>query len=320
MTHADSPAVSVVIPNFNGWRFLPTCLDSLRRQTRQDLEVIVVDNGSTDGSVELLGQHYPEARTIVLRDNKSFFSGAVNAGIRAARGEVVFLLNNDTEVSENCLEALLAGLAAHPECGSAAAKLRLFDRREVLNAAGDFYGADGVPGNRGVWEKDAGQYDDQPLVFSPSGGAGAYRKSLFAQVGYFDEDFVGYCEDVDLGWRAQLAGLKCLYVPAAVVYHRLSATGGGPIASFYTGRNTISVVVKNMPGELLRKHAGSILAAQLRVSADALRAWRGVAARARLRGQMAGLLAMPRMLGKRKAIQAGRTVSTEYLESILLHP
>jgi len=312
-----SPAVTVVIPNFNGWRFLPTCLDSLRRQTLQNHEVIVVDNGSTDGSVELLAQRYPEVQVIIPRDNRSFFSGAVNAGIRAARADVVFLLNNDTEADERCLEALLAGLDAHPECGMAAAKMRLFDRRDVLNAAGDFYGADGIPGNLGVWEADVGQYDGVTYVFSPCGGAAAYRKSLFADVGGFDEDFIGYCEDVDLGWRAQLAGYRCLFVPGAVVYHRLSATGGGPLASYYTGRNTIWVIVKDVPGAIIRRHWRSMFAAQARIAADALRAWRGAAARARLRGQLAGVLTAPGLLGKRRAVQRSRRVNMEYLEALL---
>ena len=255
-----------------------------------------------------MAQHYPEVRCLVREDNRSFFSGAVNQGIRAARADVVFLLNNDTELDERCLAELLAALDAHPECGMVAAKMRLFDRRDTLHAAGDFYGVDGIPGNRGVWEQDKGQYDDATYVFAACGGAGAYRKSLFDEIGYFDEDFVGYCEDVDLGWRAQLAGYRCAYVPSAVIYHRLSATGGGPVASFYTGRNTISVIVKDVPGELIRRHWRRMLGAQARVTWDALRAWRGAAARARLRGQLAGLLSIPRTLAKRRAVQALRRV------------
>jgi GT2 family glycosyltransferase len=311
------PVASVVIPNYNGWRFLPTCLDSLRRQTRQGFEIILVDNASTDGSVDLVAQHYPEVRCLVRESNRSFFSGAVNLGIRNARSEVVFLLNNDTELDERCLEDLLAGLNAHPECGMAAAKMRLFDRRHVLHAAGDFYGVDGIPGNRGVWEQDEGQYDGAQFVFAACGGAGAYRKSLFDDIGYFDEDFVGYCEDVDMGWRAQLAGYRCVFVPSAVIYHRLSATGGGPVASFLTGRNTISVIVKDVPGELIRRYWRRMVAAQARVTWDALRAWRGEAARARLRGQVAGLLSIPRNMSKRRSVQATRRVNLAYLESVI---
>jgi GT2 family glycosyltransferase len=125
---------------------------------------------------------------------------------------------------------------------------------------------------------------------------------------------------VDLGWRAQLAGYRCVYAPAAVIYHRLSATGGGPVASFYTGRNTISVIVKDVPGELIRRHWRRMATAQARVTWDALRAWRGEAARARLRGQVAGLLSIPRALSKRRAVQATRRVDLAYLEGVIRNP
>jgi len=126
-----------------------------------------------------------------------------------------------------------------------------------------------------------------------------------------------YCEDVDLNWRAQLAGWHCWYTPGAVVYHKLSATGGGPIASFYTGRNTIWVMAKNYPGTLLNRYWPRVLRAQWRITRDALRAWRGAAARARLRGQIAGLLGWPRMLSRRRAIQAARRVPDSAVESLL---
>ncbi len=314
---AAAPAVSVIIPNWNGWRFLPVCLDSLRRQTLATHEVLVVDNGSTDRSPDLLAQHYPEVRVLKPRDTRSFFSGAVNEGIRQARAPIVFLLNNDTEADEHCLEEIVTALAARPECSMAAAKMRLFDRRGDLNAAGDFYGADGIPGNRGAWEEDRGQYDQQGLIFSPSGGAAGYRRTMFDDIGFFDEEFIGYCEDVDVGWRAQLAGHTCVFVPGAVVYHRVSGTGGGPVASYYTGRNTIWVLAKDVPGPVLRRHWAEMLGAQARVTADALRAWRGTAARARLRGQLAGLVGAAGQWRKRQAVQRTRRVSMEYLESIL---
>lgn len=315
-----TPTVSVIIPNYNGWRFLPTCLDSLRRQTLANHEVIVVDNGSTDGSVALLAQHYPEVRVLAPADTRSFFSGAVNAGIAAARADLVFLLNNDTEADERCLEELAAAMDAHPECALAAAKMRLFDRRDVLNSAGDFYGRDGIPGNRGVWETDRGQYDELSECFAPSGGAGIYRKALFREIGGFDEDFIGYCEDVDVGWRARLAGHHCRFVAAAVVYHRLSATGGGPLASFYTGRNTIWVMAKDVPGPIIRRHWREMLGAQARVAGEALRAWRGAAARARLRGQLAGIVTSLGLLSKRRVLQAARKASIEDLEALLNRP
>lgn len=308
--------VSVVVPNWNGRWLLPTCLDSLRAQRYQPLEVIVVDNDSTDGSVLLLRERYPEVKVISLPTNRGF-SPAVNEGIRQSVGEVVALLNNDTEAEVGWLEELCGALRDHPEVGFCASKILLFDRRDTLHSAGDFYRADGVPGNRGVWQKDQGQSDHDLYVFGACAGAAAYRRSMLAEVGLFDDDFVAYCEDVDLNFRAQLAGYRCLFVPMARVYHRLSATGGGPLASYYCGRNFISVVVKDMPTGLLRRYWPKIVGAQLRYVGQSLRHLREPAARARLRGQWAALRQLPRMLAKRRAVQSTKRVSDEYIASIL---
>lgn len=315
-TAGERPYFSVIIPNWNGEKHLPACLESLRRQTFGSFETIVVDNASQDGSLRLVREQFPEARLLALPENR-FFSGGVNAGVAIARGEVIVLLNNDTEADPGWLAALQRAFAAHPEVGMVASKLRLFDRRTVLHSAGDFYRRDGVPGNRGVWEEDAGQYDESPWVFSACGAASAYRRAMLDDVGLLDEDFWGYCEDVDLAFRAQLRGYRCLFAPDAVVYHKLSATGGGPIASYYCGRNFVSVIVKNMPSSLLRKHWPGIVRAQLGFFLHSLWHVRELSARARLRGQFAALGQLPLMLRKRRAIQRGRRVSGDYIESIM---
>jgi GT2 family glycosyltransferase len=195
--------------------------------------------------------------------------------------------------------------------------VRLFDRRDVIHSAGDFYRRDGVPGNRGVWEQDKGQYDDAQWTFSACGAAAAYRRSMLEQIGLLDEDFYGYCEDVDLGFRAQLAGFPCLFVPSAIIYHKLSATGGGPLASYYCGRNFVSVIVKDMPGSLLRRFWPRIVLAQMRFTGHSLWHLREPSARARLAGQFAALRQLRLMLGKRREIQHNKRVSDEYVESIL---
>ncbi len=307
---------SVIIPNWNGASYLPTCLDSLRGQTYENFEVIVVDNASSDESLSLIETNYPEVRVIELPTNRGL-TGAANQGIEEARGEVIALLNNDTEAHPNWLAELSRGLASHAEAGMAASKMLLFIRREIINSAGDLYRADGIAGNRGVWEKDDGQYEREEYVFGPCGGAAAYQRAMLEEIGLFDEAFFMYCEDVDIAWRGQLAGYRCIYVPTAIVYHRLSATGGGKIASYYTGRNTVYVIVKNYPTSLLRRHWRDVLKAQLNASWEALRAFRGEAARARLRGQLAALWGFPTMLDKRRMVQRERKVPDEYLESIL---
>ena len=265
------------------------CLDSLRCQTHPDFEVIVVDNGSTDGSASMLRDDYPEVRLLALDANYGFVV-ASNRGAALARPEsdILVMLNNDTEVEPDWLEALCRALAEHPEAGSAASKMLLFDRRDTLHSAGDILGPGFMPQNRGVWEVDRGQYDDQTDVFAACGGAAAYRRTMWEQLGGFDERLFMYLEDVDLAWRAQKAGWTCIFVPAARVYHHLSATGGGATASYYVGRNLVLLHRRYLsPSQWL--HA---LPSHARIVWDALRAWRGKAARARLRGVWHGLLGL----------------------------
>jgi GT2 family glycosyltransferase len=288
----------------------------LQCQTYPHIEVILVDNGSTDGSQALVKDQYPHVRLLALQRNLGL-TGGNNAGFGMARGEILISLNNDTEAHPGFVEALVRALEEHPEAGMAAAKMLLFDRRDHIHSAGDGYGTDGIPFNRGVWEKDERQYDESGWIFGGCGGAVAYRRAMLDEIGLFDESFFMYCEDVDLNWRAQLAGWRCWYTHQAVIYHKLSATGSGSIASFHTGRNTLWVVAKNYPSALLRKYWSRILRAQWQIARDALRAWRGEAARARLRGQLAGLAGWPKMQRKRQAIEATRRVSDEYLESLL---
>ncbi|HSG18759.1 MAG TPA: glycosyltransferase, partial [Anaerolineae bacterium] len=164
-----------------------------------------------------------------------------------------------------------------------------------------------------VWQQDRGQYDRQEHVFSACGAAAAYRRSMLQQVGFLDDRFYFSCEDVDLGWRAHLAGWQVLYVPSAIVYHKLKATGGSVTGSYYDGRNFIYLIWKNYPGSLLRQHWRSILKAQLLISWEALQSWRGAAARARLRGQVAGLIGLFRFWPERRRIQKNRRLSDDSL-------
>jgi GT2 family glycosyltransferase len=308
--------ISIIIVNWNGAAHLPVCLAALRAQTYRHFKVIVADNASHDNSLALLARDYPEVKVVALSQNLGF-TGGNNAGIRAASGEIIILLNNDTEVDPHWLAEIVATFERHPEAGIVASKMKLFDRRDTFHTAGDFYRLDGVPGNRGVWEIDRGQYDREEYVFSACGGSAAYRKSMLDQIGLLDEDFFYSCEDIDLAWRAQLAGWKCVYAPKAIVYHKLSATGGGKTASFYDGRNFIYVIVKDYPSSLWKIYWGAVIRTQWSLFTEALRAWRGEAARARLRGMISGVLHLPQLLRERRLIQAQRKVDDTYLLSIL---
>ncbi len=310
--------LSVIIPNWNGAAHLPACLESLRRQRHDAYEVIVVDNASRDASREIVAA-YDEVRLIALPRNAGF-TGACNAGFRAARGEVQIILNNDTEVGPGWLAALDDAFSRHPEVGLVASKMLLFDRRNTFHTAGDYVTVDGLAHNRGVWEEDVGQYDHEAYVFSACGGSAAYRKRMLDEIGLLDDDFFFSFEDVDLAWRAQLAGWRCLYTPQAVVYHKLKASGGGVTASFYDGRNRLYTLFKNYPSDLWRRHWRAVLRGQLGIAVEAVRAWRGAEARATLRGIVAGLLGARRMLAKRKHIQARRRVALEELERLMVPP
>lgn len=308
-------SVTVAIPNWNGERFLRPCLDSLAAQTYGQVDVVVVDNGSRDGSLDLLTREYPAVRVVEWPENRGV-AAAFNEGVRQCRGELLALLNNDMELHPGWLAAICGALDTDATAGAAASKI-LFIDRHTINSAGDYYGRDGIPGNRGVHQRDTGQYDVADYVFGASGGAAVYRRHLFDQLGLFDEHLVSYCEDVDWSFRMQLAGYRCRYAPSAVAYHWGSATGGGELASYFCGRNFILVACKNLPAKVLRRHGRAIAAAQLRLAFSALRHGREKAARARLAGQWAGLRGLPRTLRQRGAIRALQHVSDDYVESLL---
>ena len=313
----DAPFFSVVVPTHNGLRHLLTVLDALQRQTFTDSEVIVVDDASSDESAQLVAEQHPWARLIVNRRNLGF-AASCNTGAAAARGRYIVLLNDDTEPEPTWLAELAADVVAHPQAAVIASKLLLYDRRDTLHTTGDLLVADGIAHNRGVWETDAGQYDEAGQIFSGCGGASAYRKDVWQALGGFDEDFWMYLEDVDLGFRARLLGCEVVFAPSARVYHRLSASGGDTLSSYYVGRNTIWLIAKNMPRPLLLRNAPHIIRRQVRIAVDALRNWRGAAAQARLSGQIAGLLGLRRQLAKRHVIQPRRQVEDDEISKLLV--
>ncbi len=316
------PFFSVIVPNYNGGRHLPDLLEALARQRFRDFELVFVDDASQDDSVAQVEAFArrpdaPRTRILVHRSNRGFVA-SVNLGADVAEGRVLVLLNNDTAPDPEWLVALARAVCAHPKAGLFASKLVLFDEPHRLHTTGDLLGRDGIPRNRGVWEVDRGQYDRDLEVFGACGGAMAVRQEVWRALGGFDEDLWMYLEDVDLSFRAQLLGWSTVYVPDARVRHRLSGSGGDELSSYYVGRNTIWVLAKNMPARLLARHLPTILGGQARIAGEALRHLRGRAARARLRGQLAGLLGLPRVLAKRRLVQARRLRSDEELERLLV--
>jgi GT2 family glycosyltransferase len=307
-----------VIPNWNGERFLKVCLSSLREQSFRDFETVLVDNASSDGSVKLVERNFPEVRIVLLEDNKGF-SAAVNAGIRTSITEYVALLNNDTELDPGWLQALVRAADSHPEAALFGSKLVNFYDRNMLDGAGDALRKSGLPYRIGHGEIDHGQFESEAFVFGACAAGALYRRSLFEEIGLFDEDFFAYCEDGDISFRAQLAGHRCVYVPGAVVYHIGSASTGGKRSATNVRlgtQNGINLLVKNLPASLAWRMLPSLLAGQLSrlattalVSGDLLRAY--------LSGLVGAWRLLPGMLEKRKTIQSRRAVSDDYIRELL---
>lgn len=240
--------VSVIIPNYNGMQYVKRCLDSLMVQTLTDWEILFVDNGSQDGSRQLVEKEYPRVKVITLPENQGF-CGAVNAGIRAAEAEYVVLLNNDTEAEPDFLENLYEGIRKKKKAFSASAMMIQFHDRDKIDDAGNYYNALGWAFALGKGKPREG-YRKERKIFSACGGAAIYRKELVEKLGYFDEEHFAYLEDTDLGYRAQIAGYENWYLPKARVYHVGSGTSGSRYNQFkirYSSRNNIYMLYKNMP-------------------------------------------------------------------------
>lgn len=246
--------VSIVIVNWNGLRFLKDCLGSVYSDGFSSFEVIFVDNGSTDSSVEFVQKNFPGVVLIENRENLGF-AKANNQGIKKASGKYVLTLNNDTVLGKGFLgKAAGAAENSAEDVGMWAVKILSFDERDVIDSVGGLLiYPDGLARGRGRLEKDTGRYDTPGAVFIPSACAGLYRRLMLEEVGLFDEDFFAYCEDTDLGFRARLSGWKAVSVPAAVVYHHYSGTGGRytPFKAYLVERNRIWVALKNLPTRYL---------------------------------------------------------------------
>jgi GT2 family glycosyltransferase len=327
-TQNSTPRVSVIIPSHNGAHLLSECLEALWNQTYRDFETIVVDDASTDGTYDLL-LGYPEVvKVVALRGSRGHgFVVAANAGLDEARGDILVLLNNDAVPSIDWLKELVGGLDRNPWAGMAASKLLLYDRPGFFHSTGDYYGLDAVPNSRGVWQRDTGQYEREEEVFGACAAAAAYRRSLLVDMAsaggseppgeVFDPQLWMYCEDVDLNLRARLRGHRTVYVPTATVRHRLSATGGGRLASYYVGRNLLYLIAKDLPGRTILRNLPRVVLAQSRFALQAARHIREPAARARLRGMLVGLLTWPRVLpSRRRTLHTSRLAARAFEQTL----
>jgi GT2 family glycosyltransferase len=314
---------SLIIVNWNGRDLLGDCLPSLEKQTEPAEEVIVVDNGSSDDSVEFLRASFPYVKVVSLDKNYGF-AKANNTGIRSAGGGRIALLNNDTVVDSRWLEELNNALDNHPEVGFCASKMLMYRDPSIIDAAGDMLGIARAY-KRGHGRPDGKEFNEPAYVFGACAGAAIYRSEMLDNIGLFDETFVSNLEDVDLSFRAQLAGYKCMYVPTAVVYHKVGETKRRTGWTHkLTYRNNKLMWLKNAPGWLLIKYAGQVLLEEVRKLADSLGVDRS-GLRPPNSQRLKTLLAadaevfwlLPKIGRKRRKIQRRRIVNTQYIESFL---
>ena len=237
---------TIIIPNYNGLSFLGPCLESLKQQTVHDFKVLVVDNGSTDGSVQWLRE---QGIPSIFLDHNTGFPGAVNVGIRAADTPYVLLLNNDTAAEPRFVEFLERAIGRSETIFSVISRVLQMHRPELLDDAGDMFSVMGWAYQRGVG-REMKRYDRPCRIFSACAAAAIYRREVFEKIGYFDEAHFAYLEDIDVGYRARLFGYDNVYCPEALVRHVGSGTSGSKYNSFkvrLAARNQIYLLYKNMP-------------------------------------------------------------------------
>ena len=307
--------ISVVVVNWNGYEHLDLCLTALTNQTYTPKEIILVDNGSNDASVDFVRKSFPEVKVIALGINLGFCGGN-NVGIQSATGEFVALINNDTEADPAWLAESIKALEEHPEAGFTASRIRLFDARTHLDTVGDLYFRSGYPGKHGWLMPDGPEFDREQWVFGACAGAVVYRRSMLEEIGLFDEDFFAYMEDIDLSFRAQLMGYQCLYVPTAIVYHKVGATAGRDSRNhqYWSHRNHWYVLIKNLPSSLWYRYLPNILGAEVLVLITAAR-------KRRLQifwdARVEVWRMLPKTLQKRRAIQKRLRTSADYIDSLV---
>ncbi|MHB1004364.1 MAG: glycosyltransferase family 2 protein [Chloroflexota bacterium] len=308
-------AVTVVVVNWNGARYLRDCLGSLAAQTLSDFRVILVDNGSDDDSVSLVKSEFPNV-CVLSNERNLGFARANNQAISATDSEFVALLNNDAQAEPDWLERLLAVMTSDPSVGACASRMVFAQSPGTINSTGISLDKAGIAWDRWGGRPDTEGDEEVSEVFGACAGAAMYRRALFEDIGLFDEDFFAYLEDVDLAWRARLRRWRCLYVPAAKVRHYHSGTGkeGSSFKNYLLGRNKVWAIVKNYEAHALLKYLPAIVIYDLGSVQYSLLVRGDLSP---LRGRLAALAAFPRLWRKRCAIQARRTALPGEVEAFM---
>ena len=325
--------VTVVVVNWNRCSLLERCLASLARQRGPTFEIILVDNGSTDDSLNMATQYqsHPRFRLSIIRNQENFgFCKANNQGIACAGGEFIALLNNDAEAEPDWLAALLSAFEGRPSLGMTASKILVHDDAGLIDKAGHQIYPDGQNWGRGHGERDTGQFDHVDETLWPDGCAAMYRRAMLEQIGGFDEDLFAYGDDAELGLRARIAGWGCLYIPTAVVrHHRGSTLGQLSMRRLeLIERNRVLLALKHFPGSLLWLNAAYFIA---RIVAGIAASAMGLGEPGRFPGltgklklaqaicsaNFQALMMMPLTLRKRRAFRPLRKLSPAQVSRLL---
>jgi GT2 family glycosyltransferase len=314
--------VSVILRNWNGKKYLGTCLSALEKQTYPNYEIIFVDDGSTDGSVEFVRENFPSVK-LITNDKPDLGSAAcANIGIEASSGDYIAVIDVDTDNEPDWLEKLVDVMESGDDIGMCGSKLLNYDNHKIIDFAGELIYKDFSFIGRGLNELDEGQYDNVEEIFGPMAAAALYRKAMFEVTGLFDVDYYTYPDDFDMGWRGRIAGWKCMFVPTARVYHVHSAIGGvGSLSkAYHLEKNRILMMIKNAP---MDKVIFSVPYALIRyfTLARGLKSKKGSAAKMAksfsktemittlIKAWIQAFLEIPRELKKRQKVQATRKVS-----------
>src|SRR3989344_3999686 len=310
--------VSVIIPNFDGKYLLNDCLGSLKLQSFKDLEIILVDNASTDNSIEYVEKKFPKVK--IIRLNKNYgFAKAINTGIKIIKTKYAVFLNNDTQVGKDWLKSLVDCADNHPEVISVNSKLLNFYHKKIIDGMGILTNEVGQARSIGFGEEDRGQYDKEQYIFGATGGASLFRREEFIKVGLFDENYFMYSEEVDFAFRAQFLGYKSIYCPKAIVYHKHKATAKKfpQHLEYWQFRNMTQTLIKDFPISILLGDFRWLKIILVHLNTIFYQIKNGFFWPPFLTDLWL-LFHLPALLVERSKIQSNKKVSDEYIESFLV--
>lgn len=307
------PEVSIIIPNWNGKHLLKKCLSSIGKQTYRDFEILVIDNGSVDGSQNFIKKNFAQVNLIELKNNIGFAS-AVNLGIKICTGNYMVLINNDTKVDKNCIKYLVSAAKKNKSAGMIAAKILQLDKPKLIDSAGDYIDAVGHANNLGYGEEDGMEFEKGKYVFLVSGGGCLIKRKVFESIGFFDPDYFAYMEDVDFSFRAQLYGYKAFFEPKAVIYHKHKATSSKypAFTEYLQYRNMTMTIIKDFPIALFLRDLNWLKI--ILVNINTIRYLAGIGyLKEALKAELFVLFNLFNLLKKRKQIQSDIKVPVEYI-------